>query len=50
MVKAKTYADLITKKNTTIPKTGISIETLKELKIGDIKKLDKQFRKMMDKK
>jgi len=45
----KTYADLITKKNTKIPKSGISIKTLKKLNIGQIKKLDKQFRKMMDK-
>lgn len=48
MVKTKTYADLITKKNTRIPKVGldgISIETLKELNIGQIKKLDMQFKK-----
>ncbi len=46
--KIKTYADLITKKNTTIPKVnmkGISIKTLKELNIGQIKKLDMELKK-----
>lgn len=43
----KTYADLITKKNTKIPNVklgGVSIETLKELNIGQIKKLDMELK------
>ncbi len=48
MGKVKTYADLITEKNTKLPKVGmdgVSIETLKGLNIGQIKKLDMQLKK-----
>ncbi len=44
----KTYADLITKKNTKIPNVklnGVSIETLKGLNISQIKKIDMQLKK-----
>ncbi len=41
----KTYADLITRENTRINMEGIPLETLKELNLGQIKKLDMEFKK-----